>query len=34
MVSGENKTITPSLKHMHYTYGIALYAVNFNYCRK
>jgi len=34
MANGENKTITPLLPHMHYTYGIALYVVDFNFCRK
>ena len=34
MVNGSNKTIKPSLQHMHYTYGIALYAVDFDFCRK
>ena len=34
MVNESNKTIKPSLQHMHYTYGIALYAVDFDFCRK
>ena len=34
MTNGENKTIAPSLPHMNYTYGVALYPVNFNFCRK
>lgn len=32
--TGNNKIITPNLRSGDYIYGIALYAVDFNFCSK
>ena len=32
--NGNNKVINPTLSAGHYAYGIGIYAVHFDYCRK
>ena len=34
MANGTHKNISPSLPEKDYIYGVALYSVDFNFCRK